>query len=71
MDWFLVEKTGKQQPQQVLRDGSDGMVGRQILAIQMVDAPDARIRRDQIIRKFGDRFHGTKLARSHNGTKSN
>jgi hypothetical protein len=27
----------------------------------MVDAADARIRRDQLIRQFGDRFHGSSI----------
>ena len=57
MDQFLVEITGEQQPQQILRDGGDGAFGRQVFAVQMVDAADARIRRDELIRQFGDRFH--------------
>jgi hypothetical protein len=27
----------------------------------MVDAPDARIRRDEFIRELGDRFHGSSI----------
>ena len=58
MDRFLVEEPGKQQPQQVAGEGGDGAFGRQVFAVQMVDAPDARIRRDEFIRQLGDRFHG-------------
>ena len=38
MDQFLVKESGEQQPQQILRDGRDGAFGRQIFAVQMIDA---------------------------------
>ena len=58
MNRFLVEETGKEQSQQVLRNGDNGMVGRQVFAVQMVDAADARVGGDQLIRQFGDSVHG-------------
>ena len=58
MDQLLVKETGEQHAQQIHRDGRDGAFGRQIFAVQMIDAADARIRRDQLIRELRDRFHG-------------
>jgi len=49
MDEFLVEITGEQQPQLILRDGGNGAFGGQVFAIQMIDAAHARIRRDELI----------------------
>ena len=57
MDQFLVEIAGEQQPQQILRDGGNGAFGRQVFAVQMVDAAHARIRRNELVCEFGDRFH--------------
>ena len=57
MDEFLVEISGEQQPQQILRNGGNGAFGRQVFAVQMVDAAHARIRRDELVREFSDRFH--------------
>jgi len=57
MDQFFIEISGEQQPQQIHRDGGNGALGRQVFAIQMIDAAHARIRRDELIREFGDRFH--------------
>ena len=47
VDQFFVEETGKQQPQQILRDGRDGALGRQVFAIQMIDAAQLGVGRDQ------------------------
>ncbi len=61
MDEFLVEISGEQQPQQILRDGGNGAFGRQIFPVQMVDAAHARIRRDELVCEFSDRFHGKRF----------
>ena len=50
-----------QQSQQILRDGRDGALGRQVLAVQMIDATDLRVGRDEIVRELGDGFHGLNL----------
>jgi len=52
MDELFVKITGEQQPQQILRDGRDGTLGRQVLAVQMIDAAQSRIRRDEFVREF-------------------
>ena len=57
MDEFFVEETGEQQPQQVHGDGRDGAFGRQVFAVQMVDAADARVGCDEFICQLGDRVH--------------
>jgi hypothetical protein len=57
MDRLLVEETGKEQPQQIRGDGRNGALGRQIFAVQMIDAADARVRRDQLIRQLSDGIH--------------
>ncbi len=39
----VVEKTGEQQAQQVPRDDGNSLLRRQVVAIQMVDAPEAGV----------------------------
>ena len=34
-----------------------GAFGRQVFAVQMIDAADARIRRDELVCKLSNRFH--------------
>src|SRR5882724_3750169 len=58
MNQFFVKKSRKQQPQQILCDGCNDALGRQIFSVQMIDAADTRIRRNQFVREFGDGFHG-------------
>ena len=49
VNWFFVEKTGKQKPQQIGANDRDGASGRKILAIQMIDAARVCIGGDQAI----------------------
>jgi hypothetical protein len=49
MDGFVVEETGEQQAQQIQGNGRNGGFGRQVLAVKVIDPPDARIRSDQLI----------------------
>jgi hypothetical protein len=49
MDRFLIEKSGEQQPEQVAAYGRDGRLGRQVLAVQMIDASNARVRGHQLV----------------------
>ena len=69
MNQLLVKETGEQQPQQILRDGRDGALGGQVLAVQMIDAADLCVGRDQAVRELGDGFHGGKLPRRGADTK--
>jgi hypothetical protein len=52
MDRFLVEKSGKNQPQQIERDGSNGAFGREIFSVEMVDSAAARLGSNQLIRQL-------------------
>ena len=45
------------------------MIGRQIFAVQMVDAAELRVGRDEVVGEFGNRIHGGKLPRSGAETK--
>lgn len=58
VDGFLVKKTGEQQPQQIAGDGRDDALGREIFAVQMIDAARLRVRRDELVGELRDRFHG-------------
>ena len=59
MDRLLIEETGEQQPQQISGDGRDGGFGRQVLAVEMVDAAQLRIGNEQLIGKLENRrVHG-------------
>ena len=58
MNQFFVKKSGKQQPQQILRDGRDGALGRQVFAVQMIDAAHLGVGRDELVRELRDGFHG-------------
>ncbi len=69
VDQLFVKETGEQQPQQILRDGRDGALGRQVFAVQMVDAAHLRVGRDEVVGEFGNRIHGGKLPRSGAETK--
>jgi hypothetical protein len=56
VDEFFVEETGKQQAQQIAGDGGDGGLGREIFAIQMIDAAGLGVGGDQFIGQFCDRI---------------
>jgi len=58
MNRLLVKKSGEQQPQQIAGDDRDAAFGRQIFPVQMIDAARFGVGRDEIVRKFGDGFHG-------------
>ena len=49
VDRLLIEKAGEKQPREVNRNRSDGRFGRQILSVQMVDAPNFGIGNDELI----------------------
>ncbi len=48
-------KSGKEQPQQIDRDGAKRRLARKILAVQMIDAADARIGSEQLVGELSDR----------------
>ena len=55
MDHPIVEKPGENEAQQIDRDRSDGGLRGQVLAVNMVDAPRARVREDQLVSNLCDR----------------
>jgi len=61
MNQLFVKKTREEQPQQILGDARDGAFGRQIFAIQMIDAAPAGVRGDKLIRELGDSVHSLDL----------
>lgn len=68
MNDLVVEKTGKQQPEQLGGDGADGGLVRQVFAVEMVDAAFFRVAREQLIGELSDRdVH----ARRMNGAAAN
>ncbi len=66
---FSSKKPGNSTPQQIHRDGRDGAFGRQVFAVQMVDAADARVGRDQLVRELRDRFHREGFTTKERGNK--
>ncbi len=58
-EWMtlLVEKTGKQQPEQILRDGRHGALGWQIFSVEMVDAAGFGVGGDKLVGELGDGIH--------------
>ena len=68
MNQLLVKKSGEQQPQQIVRDGRDDALGRQVFAVQMIDAARLGVGRDELVREMRDGFHEAKTntkARRH------
>ena len=62
MNQFLIEKSGKQQAQQVLGDRGDDALGGQVFAVEMVDAAHARVGGEQLAGQLGDRvIHGASI----------
>jgi len=57
MDRFLAEESRKQQPQQIRREGGHGPLGRQILAIQVIDTADFRVGSDELIGQLRYSIH--------------
>ena len=55
MNRLLIEESGKEQAQQVFSDESHCALGGQILAIQMINAAESRVRGDQFVGQFCDR----------------
>ena len=65
LDRFLVKKTGQQQSQQVGRDCRDGELGRQIAAVQVVDAAHLGVGGDQAVGQLCDACaHGRSIGQS-------
>ena len=71
MNQLLIEKTGEQQPEQVVGERGDDALGRQVFPVQMIDAADAGIGGDKLICELGDGFHPGDLPQNGNDTKSN
>jgi hypothetical protein len=69
MNQLLVKKSWKQQPQQIAGDVRDRALGRKIFSVQMIDAAQPRIRHDEVVREFGDRFHKSDLPQNCEGRK--
>ena len=69
MDQLLVKVPGEQQAEQILGDGVDGTLGRQIFAVQMIDAADAGIGLDKLVGQPGDSFHNRDLPQIQAGNK--
>jgi hypothetical protein len=65
MDRLLIEKAGEEQPEQVARYRSDGGLGGEVFAVQMIYASDVRVRGHQLICQFRDRkFHAVSIEHS-------
>ena len=56
MNNLLVKEPGEKQPQQVHCDGANHRFARKVLAIEVIDAANARIRGKQLVGKLGDRY---------------
>src|SRR5579871_6347417 len=62
MDGLFVKKTGEQKPQQINSDERYGALGREVLSVKVIDASEARVRRNQIVRQFCDLvLHGQSI----------
>src|SRR5439155_17900608 len=62
MNQLFIEETREQQPEQVHGDVRDGMFGRKVLSIHMIDAAHTRIRSHQALGQLGhSRMHGQSI----------
>ena len=61
MDCFFIEEPREEQPEQIQGDGSDAALGRQILAVQVVNAAEPPVGDQEPVGQLGHRhiFHGT------------
>ena len=58
MDDPLIEESRKDQPEQIVRNGGNRGLGRQIFDINVIDPSGPRIRENELVSDLGDRrFH--------------
>src|SRR6266498_1611630 len=55
MDRFVIEEPGKEQPEQIGRNRGNRALGRQILAVEMIDPADTRVGSQELVAQMGHR----------------